>query len=170
MSSSSSPSLVLELHRASSRYLPAVLLLVVSLTLPWLAGSWSLIIRLLCVTLGSSFAIASLWRLGLFSPARQLSRLSWDQDQCWRLQFGSTEPVTAQLLGRSWCAPWAMCLKFKTDAGRRCQVLLWRGQLSRQAWQQWLLRLRQEGGRQMEQVVPGADNNLNTNLKIGIIP
>jgi hypothetical protein len=147
MSSSNSPTLVLELGRRWLRFLPAMLLLIASLGLPWLAETWSLVTRLLCVSVGLAAAVWSLWQTGVFQPARQLTKLSWDHDQQWQLQFGMDKPIMAELLGRSWYSPWVLCLKLKAESGRRYQVLVWRSELSRQTWHQWLLRLRQEGGR-----------------------
>jgi hypothetical protein len=138
--------LVLELQHRWMRYLPALLLVIAALTIPALANL-SLAAGWLCIFIGLSVAATSLWQTGLGRSARQLFRMSWDQEQRWQLQFGTDKPVSAILLGRSWCSPWVFCLKFKTDAGNRYQLLLWRNELSSDAWHQWLLRLRQEGGR-----------------------
>lgn len=159
MSSSNSPALVLELGRYWQRYWSAMLLMTAALSLPWLADSWSVVTRVLVASMGCSAALLSLWREGAFQPARRLTKLSWDQEQSWQLQFGSDKPITASLLGRSWCSPWVLCLKLKADTGNRYQVLVWRSELGRQAWHQWLLRLRQEGGRDSQ--------NLATDLKAG---
>ena len=154
MSSSSSPNLVLELQHRWLRYLPALLLLTTALTIPALANL-SLAAGSLCMLIGLSVTAMSLWQTGLGRPARQLFRVSWDQEQRWQLQFGTVKPIGAILSERSWCSPWLVCLKLKTEAGSRYQLLLWRSELSGDAWHQWLLRLRQEGGRRGNDVSIG---------------
>ena len=146
MSSGSSPNLVLELRGFWLRHAPAFLLLLVALSVPWFLVSWSPTDRLLCGGAGLAAAIFSIWRLRVFQPALQLSRWSWDQEHSWQLQFSNDNRITATLVGRSWLTPVVICFKFRIEDGRHYQFLLWRNQLTRQAWHQWSLRLHQEGG------------------------
>jgi hypothetical protein len=147
MSSSSSPSLVLELPQSWLRDAPALLLMIAALGLPWLAGSWAPMTRMQCALIGAVVAAVALWRSGFGQPAKRLSTVSWNQAHQWQLQFGVSGPITGSLLARSWISPCVLCLKFKIDGGQRYHVLLWRAQMSRHVWHQWVLRLRQEGGR-----------------------
>lgn len=147
MSSSSSPTLVLELRQRWRRVLPAALLLLAALSLPWLISATSLGMLVLAILLVSAIAVAAIWQSGIGRPAAQLATIVWGQDQLWHLQFQTGEPVTATLSGRSWLSPWLMCLKFRAETGSRHQILVWRGELSSVVWQQWQLRLRLDARR-----------------------
>lgn len=146
MSSNSSPNLVLELRRPWLRVLPAAVLLLTALTLPWLASAAPFWSRLLCVVLASSLAAWAIWPSGVERVVAHPVVISWGQDQQWRMQLGSGGPNSVVLSGRSWLSPWLMCLKFKTETGARYQLMCWRGELSPAAWQQWQLRLHLEAG------------------------
>lgn len=144
MSSSNSPALVLELQHARPRLVPAGLLLVTGITLPWLAFALPLMMRALLMVVAVSLAWWAARQVGLGLPGNRLIRITWRQDLEWRLQFAMGEPVSAQLSGRSWLAPWLMCWRFSDDAHRSHHLLLWRP-MTPANWRQWQLRLRLEG-------------------------
>ena len=155
MSFSNSPSLVLELGRPWLRVLPAAVLLLTALTSPWLASAAPFRSRVLCAVLALSLAAWAIWRSAMGLVVAHPVVVSWEQDQQWRMQFGSGESINATLSGRSWLSPWCMCLKFTTETGTRYRLMWWRGDLSPAAWQQWQLRLRLEAGQKLERRVGG---------------
>lgn len=144
MSSSSSPVLVLELPHAWPRLLPAGVLLIVGITLPWFAFALPLMWRELVVVVAVSLAWLAARQAGLGRSDNRLIRITWRQDLEWRLQFAVGEPVQAQLSRRSWILPWLMCWRFSDAANRSHNLLLWRP-LAQASWRQWQLRLRLEG-------------------------
>jgi hypothetical protein len=144
MSSSNSPSLVLELPYNWQRLIPAGTLLMVVLLLPMLAFAWSPAMRIVGMLGGVALATFAGWQVGMGRAGRRLTRVAWGQNGEWRLQFAEGEPVTATLAASSWWSPWLMCWRLVDVTGRRHGLLLWRAEFSPVSWHQWQRRLRLE--------------------------
>ncbi len=143
MSSSKSPVLILEVQSAWRRLLPACALLTAALLLPWLIA-WSPVMHTLVTVMGLMLAMIAASQSGMAVAARRITRVAWNQDGDWQLQFAAGEPVAATLSASSWCSPWLMCWRLVDATGRRHGLLLWRPEFSPANWHQWQLRLRLE--------------------------
>jgi hypothetical protein len=154
MSSSSSPTLVLELQRQWLRLLPAALLGVMAVVIPLLITANSIGLHLVYASMALALVVAAVLHSGIGRPGAQIASVSWGADHHWCLRFKTGAQTNANLSARSWLLPWIMCLKFTTDTQGTHQIMLWRGELTRSAWQQWQLRLRLEAGQVTQDRVP----------------
>jgi hypothetical protein len=88
------------------------------------------------------FSVSGGWK-----ASRHLERVVWSQQGDWQLQFVNGQVEEAQLAANSWVTPWVWCLRFESAGIAVAPVLVWRSQLSTQAWQLWRTRIFLEGRR-----------------------